>query len=282
VGIIGAGKVGSTLARLWHQKGFEIAAVFSRTPANAQRLAAQVGAEAIHERDNIFKLADLTVLAVPDDAIEVVVAAIRSRDLSGKAVIHTSGAHSAADLAPLAERGALTGSLHPAFPFADIESAMRLLPGATFAVEADSEPLRGWLEGLVLALDGQLLAIPPGGKAVYHAALVIASNYTVTLYSLAEGLLVSLGADRAVADRALDTLLLATVDNLRREGVPEALTGPLIRSDVGTIGAHLDALRRVDERLVEVYVQLARLSYSMLLARNVSPNTVERLFRESL
>jgi predicted short-subunit dehydrogenase-like oxidoreductase (DUF2520 family) len=131
-------------------------------------------------------------------------------------------------------------------------------------------------------LDGQLLAIPPGGKAVYHAALVIASNYTVTLYSLAEGLLVSLGADRAVADRALDTLLVATVDNLRREGVPEALTGPLIRSDVGTISAHLDALRQVDERLVEVYIQLARLSYSMLLARNVSPNTVERLFRESL
>ncbi len=149
-------------------------------------------------------------------------------------------------LAALAERGVQVGSLHPAYPFADVDTAISGLPGSTFAVEAQDEPLRSWLFEIVAALDGRALAIPPGGKAIYHAALVIASNYTVTLYALAESLLTGLGADKAAADAALDALLAGTVENLKAQGVPDALTGPLVRGDVGTIAAHLAALGAVD------------------------------------
>jgi predicted short-subunit dehydrogenase-like oxidoreductase (DUF2520 family) len=122
--------------------------------------------------------------------------------------------------------------------------------------------------------------VPPGSKALYHAALVIASNYTVTLYAAAERLLLSMGADRAAADAALNALVGVTVENLRRQGVPDALTGPLVRADVGTLAAHLRALRDADPALEEVYRALARLTYPLVEARGVSLDPIEHLLRQ--
>jgi predicted short-subunit dehydrogenase-like oxidoreductase (DUF2520 family) len=246
--------------------------VYSRNAVRARKLALQVGA--------VAALADLTLLAVPDDALPVVVSAFSSTAWVGKGVVHTSGAHAAAVLAPLKASGAMIGGLHPAFPFADVETAVERLHGATFAVEAEDEGLRGWLFGLVKALGGRVLMVPPGGKALYHAALVIASNYTVTLYAAAERLLLDLGADREAAAGALNGLLGATVEYLRGEGVPNALTGPLVRADLGTVAAHLRALRAADPALAEVYRALARLTFPMLQARGVPLEPIEDLLRQ--
>jgi predicted short-subunit dehydrogenase-like oxidoreductase (DUF2520 family) len=135
---------------------------------------------------------------------------------------------------------------------------------------------------LVRALDGRIFVIPPDGKAIYHAAFVFASNYVVTLYAIAEKMLVGLGAEREVADNALNGLLAGTVANLRQQGIPAALTGPLVRGDAETIKLHLEALGRIDSDLVELYRQLARLSLPMLEARHIDISFVEQILnRES-
>ncbi len=224
--------------------------------------------------------ADLVLLMVPDDAIRATAALLVG--FSGKAVVHTSGAHDVTALAVLAEQGIMVGSLHPAYPFADVENAIRGLAGTTFAIETENTHLRGWLRNIVAALSGNVILIPMGKKALYHAALVIASNYTVTLYSVAETLLMQLGAEKVTADQALNTLIAGTVENLLSNGLPEALTGPLIRADVGTIAAHLQALETVDENLVEVYRQLARLTYPLLQARGVALDEIERVLEQDV
>ncbi|MBZ0277726.1 MAG: DUF2520 domain-containing protein [Anaerolineae bacterium] len=276
IGIIGAGKVGSTLAYLWHQSGCEICAIHSRSEARAADLARQVGAAVCTSLNEVIDCSDLTVLAVPDDAIQSVAAALTVDDVRGKAIVHTSGAHDASSLSQLVERGGMVGGLHPAFPFADVPAAIRDLPGATFAIEAESPLLHSWLVELVRRLDGQVLVIPPGQKAIYHAALVIASNYAVTLYSLAEQLLTGLGADTVVADRALNPLVAATVRNLQQQGVPAALTGPLVRGDAGTVRLHLNVLNALDTDLAALYSQLARLTFPMLRARGVLIEEIEQ------
>ncbi|MBZ0284948.1 MAG: DUF2520 domain-containing protein [Anaerolineae bacterium] len=269
LGFVGAGKVGTSLARLWYNAGYTVKAVYSRTPAKANELAVRVGALVTDSADAVVAQCDLTLLTVTDDAIEIAASSIRASDLTGKAVIHTSGAHDASALRGLAVRMAATGSLHPIFPFADVETAVQSLPGAVFALEAMDERLRSWLERMVAALGGQILVVPPGKKAAYHAALVFASNYMVTLYAIAEGLLHGLGADRATAARALNPLMAGTVANLREWGVPDALTGPLVRGDLSTVAAHMEALASIDAGVAVLYRDLAQHSLPMLKARQV-------------
>ncbi len=275
--MVGAGKVGASLARLSFAHGYRVETVYSRTLDHAAALARWVEALAVDRLSDVR--GDLLLLTVPDDAIRQVSQALADAGFSGMAAVHTSGAQDASSLAALESRGVQVGSLHPAFPFADVETAITRLPGATFAVEAAQEPLLGWLRDWVAALDGRVLLIPPGGKATYHAALVMASNYTVTLYAASESLLLGLGADKAAVDQALNALLAATVENLRVQGVPDALTGPLVRADVGTIAAHLEAL---DQPLADVYRQLARLTYPLLRARGIAPDKIEQLFESTL
>lgn len=278
IGIIGAGKVGGTLARLLREAGYTIQTVYSRTQQHAAALAAQVGARAVNAPTD--GSADLTLLTVPDDTISAVAEVLAKSDLKSRAFVHTSGTQDVAALAAITARNGSVGSLHPAFPFADVETSIKRLPGAAFAVEADDEHLRDWLLDMVAALDGQALLIPPGSKALYHAALVIASNYTVTLYALAEQLLIGLGAEHAAAVAVLNPLVNATASNLAAQGIPGALTGPLIRADAGTIEAHLSALNAVDPAIAELYRQLGVLTLPLVAARGVNTEKMERLLNQ--
>lgn len=277
LGFVGAGKVGQTLARLWSGRGYSVGAVSSRTPASAEALAAQVGAPVVPLAE-MAAHAELILLTVPDDQIGSVVDALAKQNHNhGRGFLHTSGAFDASLLAPLAEQGARVGSLHPAFPFADTTVSLLALPGSTFAYQAEDPALRAQVLGLIASADGRPLPVPEGQKARYHAALVLASNYTVTLYALAQSLLLDMGADRDAANAALNALVGGTIENLRLRGIPDALTGPLTRGDLGTLQAHLQALTQVEPRLAHLYMELARLSFPMLEARGVETAPIAAL-----
>jgi predicted short-subunit dehydrogenase-like oxidoreductase (DUF2520 family) len=283
--VVGAGKVGTALAPLLYAQGYRVETVYSRTSDHAEALARLVDAQAVESLDDVT--GDLVLLTVPDDAIAGAAAALAGSRFEAKAVVHTSGVYDAGALDALKSAAVQVGSLHPAYPFAGAGVADEALTGVTFAVEAGEERLRGWLLGVVDAVGGRPLLIPPNGKALYHAAMTILSNYTVTLYALAERLLTGLGADKASADHALDALLAGTVENLRVRGVPDALTGALSRGDTGTITAHLKALSHletqngVDSDIRAGYITLARLTYPLLRARGIALDEIDALLKDT-
>lgn len=268
LGIIGLGKVGTTLARLYAERGYNIAATASRHTPTAPA--------------DVVRAADLTLICVPDDAIRVVVAQIVSDMpvLSGKAIVHTSGAHNAYALNPLLERGASVGSLHPAYPFADVESAVTGVIGATFAVESADEWLTTWLTALVDALHGQIIRVSADQKTLYHAALTIASNYTVTLYAVAQALLRSTGANERAISEALNGLLAGTLKNLQLQGVPQALTGALVRGDIETIRSHVAVLNGTDAEIAHLYRQLGKATLPYVRARGTPTYFLEMVLEK--
>ncbi|MBL8164953.1 MAG: DUF2520 domain-containing protein [Anaerolineae bacterium] len=280
LGFVGVGNVALTLARLCSAAGYRVVAVYSRTVEKRTALAADMGALAAESADAVIESADLTLLTVPDDAIETVARSIRVSNGAGKAVVHTSGAHDAALLSSLASQGVMTGSLHPAFPFAKTGSEAEALRGVVFAVEAEDSSLRDWLAELVTALDGVVLELAAANKAVYHSALVFASNYTVTLFAIAERLLMQTGADRELVAQVLLPLLSGTIENLRRQGIPMALTGPLVRGDHRTVSAHLTALEGLDEQIAHLYRELAQASLPLLAARQINTNAWQEFLQE--
>lgn len=277
LGIIGAGKVGRALARLCTHAGYTVVAVYSRSTAQAEGVMLQSGAQVVARPAEVVARADLTLLTVVDDAIYTVAAELAQSEVAGKAIIHTSGSRSVDVLAPLVERGALVGSLHPSYPFANPDAAD--LRGVMFALEAENDVLRGWLLDMVAALGGSAFVVPPGQKAAYHAALVFVGGFTITMYAIAKQLLTDLGADETAARGALLGLMSGVVENVRANGIPDALTGPMVRGDMGTIAAHLQALHATPEFL-EVYKMLTRLSFPLLDARGVDVERIEALLQQ--
>lgn len=272
---IGAGKVGTSLALAWQACGIPIVGIHSQRHASAQALAQRLAVPAYDasELPALIRASDLVFLTVPDDAIAPLAHALSAYDWQGVAAIHTSGAHGQDLLSPLLARGAHIASLHPALPFAQPEANIARLHGASFALETSSASLAEQLQQLVQALQGHIIHIPAGKKAQYHAALVFASNYGVTLYAIAEKLMLDLGADKTSADNALNSLLSAMLDNLRALGVPEALTGPIVRADLGTLERHRDALQ--DASLRQLYRHLAQQTLPLAQARGIATDLLD-------
>jgi predicted short-subunit dehydrogenase-like oxidoreductase (DUF2520 family) len=270
IGFIGAGAVGSALARALAGRGALVAAVTARTPAHATALARVLpNATAMAEPAEVAAACELIILAVPDDAISALATSVPWP--AGKSVVHLSGAQGAEALAAAAERGMRVGALHPLMTFprdtlgTPVEQILARLAGCTWALEAADARLAAVLARLVAALDGRVVRLAPADRVPYHIAGVLASNYVAALLGTAVHLWQPFEPDAQAALRALLPLLKATVANLEAVGLPDALTGPLARGDSGTVAAHLAWLdthagTSPDAALRDAYVALARLA----------------------
>ena len=254
IGFIGAGTVGTALATRLSQKGARITAASSRSLISAERLASSLPhCHAYSSPQEVADVAELIFITTPDDAIAEVANEVHWHP--GESVVHCSGAHSLDILKPANQAGANAGSFHPLQTFADINQAVENLPGSTFTIEAE-EPLLSTLKELTSLLDGNWIELKPGDKVVYHAAAVFACNYMVTLVELATDLWQTFGVPQKEATKALIPLLRGTVNNINNIGLPDCLTGPISRGDLGTISKHLTALEDKNPSLLAAYKQL--------------------------
>jgi predicted short-subunit dehydrogenase-like oxidoreductase (DUF2520 family) len=253
---IGAGRAGSALATALHEAGHTIAAVHSRTPAHASALADATGAVVTASPAAAMRLAAVTFATVPDAEIGRVATALGASGeaFPGRALVHCSATQGPGALAAVLSTGAVYGAFHPLQALAGAQSA-RLLRGSSFAIEAD-EPLRSTLEGLVADLGGHVLALPASGRALYHAAAVLAGNAPLALLARATALLEEAGIAHDDAHRALAALLSGAASNAAEGGSAAALTGPVVRGDAATVARHLDVLA-ADPNTRELYRRLS-------------------------
>lgn len=252
IGIIGAGKAGTALARGLSRAGYTVTAVASRSPASAYKLADRLpSAVAFDNPQAVCGAADLIFITTPDAAIAETAGGLRVRP--GFMVCHVSAATSVAVLDPLQAQGAITGVFHPLQAIGSLAEA-EILPGITFAIEAE-EPLKGLLRQMASRLGGRNVELSGADRVLYHVSAVIASNYLVALVSLAAGLWQNF-ATREQATRALLPLVRGTLDNIENIGIPDCLTGPIARGDAGTIKKHLEALVESAPQALDAYREL--------------------------
>ena len=265
VGFIGAGTTGTALAVTLAQKDYPVIAVASRTLASAEALAARIsGCKVYKSVQEVADTAQLVFITTPDDVIAKVAAEISWHDKQN--AVHCSGAHSVDILKPVIKYRASPGCLHPLQTFASVEQAINNIPGSTFAVEAQ-EPLLTILKDMAIALDGEWVALKAGDKVLYHAAAVFACNYLVTLVKLATDLWQTFDVPQEKATKALMPLLRGTLNNIENVGLPNCLTGPIARGDLGTIKKHLDALEKETQILFGMYQELGLQTIPIALAK---------------
>jgi predicted short-subunit dehydrogenase-like oxidoreductase (DUF2520 family) len=265
LGFIGAGTVGTALAVRLNQSGYPVVAVSSRRRTSAESLARAIaGCRVFDNNQAVADNAELIFITTPDDAIAPVVSQVKWHP--GQSVLHCSGADSVDILQPAREAGAKLGAFHPLQTFASAQQAMENIPGSTFALEAE-EPLLKTLKDMATALDGQWVELEAKDKVLYHAAAVIACNYLVTLVKLATDLWQTFGVPPPQATKALLPLLRGTLHNIDTVGIPQCLTGPIARGDIGTINKHLDALKATTPNLLSTYRELGRQTIPIALAK---------------
>jgi predicted short-subunit dehydrogenase-like oxidoreductase (DUF2520 family) len=173
------------------------------------------------------------------------------------------------------------GAIHPLQTFASIQQAIENLPGSTFGLEAEGE-LLDTLKGMAQDLDGTWVKLVAGDKVLYHAAAVVACNYLVTLMKMATDLWQTFGVSTPEATRALLPLLRGTLNNLENVGLPNCLTGPIARGDLGTIKKHLEALDKSAPALLSTYRELGLQTIPVALGKGKIDRTRAEEMRQLL
>lgn len=235
--VLGAGRAGRGLARALRVAGVNVVGLHGRErvdPADEISTGALPAAAAA---------ATIVLVTVRDAQLDDVLRDLADALLQpGAVVLHASGSADPPALALLRQRGHPAGTFHPLVPLVDPTRAAATLRGAWVGVDGDAAA-QACGRALAAQLGAQVLVIPPGRKAAYHAAAVLVSNFPPVLLALGERVLAEAGIDAATARSALLPLWLAAAENVRHAPVATALTGPVVRGDAVTVRANLDALR---------------------------------------
>ncbi len=256
IGVIGAGRVGAVLAAKLVSGGYRLAGVSGASAASALRIETMLPGTPVLAPADVARRCDALILAVPDDSLIAVSEELAASGAirAGQFVLHTSGRHGLDALAALTRLGARPIALHPAMTFTgtlvDVDRT------SVFGITA-ADPERPFATELVSALGGSPMWVAEADRALYHAGLAHGANHLVTLVAQSMDLLAAAGADDPAA--VLRPLLTAALDNALHYG-DAALTGPVVRGDVTTVRAHIDAFAeaRVPDATIDTYLELAR------------------------
>lgn len=250
-GIIGYGRTGRVFARAFTEKDVSIKCIFSRRLPDDPWLAEN----RIPCCNRISQFPDdvnFLLLCVPDRELPQLAEILSGvRALSqGVTVAHMAGAYSAEVLAPVRQWGAEVLSWHPVQTFTGRETP-ECLNGVTFGIDGDPRAVEIG-ERIARMLGGIPCRIEPTMRAQYHLGAVFACNMVTALIGIAIDLMRESGMSEKRAVQAVTPLISSTVNNINLRGLPDSITGPVIRGDVETVRNHLDSLRSVPQ-VREVY-----------------------------
>jgi predicted short-subunit dehydrogenase-like oxidoreductase (DUF2520 family) len=263
--LLGAGRLGRTLARLWAERGvFTLGDVVTRTPASAAAAVRFIGQGRPRAGSGGATLGDVVLLALPDDRIGATVAALATdaRLPPGAVAFHCSGALDAELLAPLRVAGAAVASVHPMHSFADPAASLASFAGTFCAIEGDA-PAVARLEPAFTAIGGRTVRIAAAAKLLYHAGGVFAANYVIALFAGATRLVEAAGVPAAEARALLAPLLRGAVENGLALGPEAALTGPIARGDSDLVGRQAQAVAQHDADLGALYRALGQATLAL-------------------
>ena len=238
VGVVGAGRVGAVLGAALRAAGHILTGVSAVSDVSRLRAEALLPGVPILPADDVASRCELLILAVPDDVLPELVAGFARAGVfrPGQFIAHTSGGYGIEVLAPATD--SLPMAIHPAMTFTGTSVDLSRLHDTPFGVTA-AEEIRPVAEALVVEMGGDPIWVPEDARVVYHAAMVLGSNYLNVLVNESISLLKEAGMQDPA--RLLTPLMSASLDNALRFG-DKSLTGPIVRGDSRTVAKHLAAL----------------------------------------
>ena len=270
--IIGPGHVGRGLVRAFRASGVEVVGLHGKRPSGVATSTGALPKE--------MATANVVIVCVRDPQLddtidEVIAAAGDGRVARGTVILHTSAIAEPAGLGRLNRSGYSSGTFHPLVPFSDPEISAGLLRKGWIGIDGENEA-KNASRRLAGHLGARTLDIPPGKKPAYHAAAVISSNFPAVLASVAGHLLHDIGVPDSSAYQAVESLIGGALANMKQALPDDALTGPIVRGDIETVGKHLRALEKHGSAL-EVYRALSAAAVEIARYRGVDQKKLAAL-----
>ena len=284
IGFIGAGMVGKSLAVVLSRNGYTVSSVSSRSFNSAKNFSNLIPAcKPYYDPNHVADNCDIVFITTTDDSICNIATNIRWK--CGQGVIHCSGVASTDVLSEATKKGAITATIHPLQTFSSVEDAVETLPGSTFAIEATGQMLR-FLKSMTVDLQGVPVYLKPDDKPLYHASVVMMGGLLTGLAGAVADMWNELGIERNTALKSLIPMIEGNAATLKSVGMPNAIAGPYVRGDIGTIRKHLMALSTQTPHILPVYCQMALASLPYALEKgNVSESIaldIRRLLEDFL
>ena len=184
--------------------------------------------------------ADITILAVSDDAIADV-----SSKITNSFVVHTSGSSSIEDLKNTSNKGVFymlqTFSKDKEIDFSKIP----------FCLEAENKEDYLLLETLAKAIGIKVYNINTEQRKAIHVAAVFVNNFTNHLYKIGNDIC----EENKVPFEILQPLIDETSQKIKILSPKKAQTGPALRNDKKTIENHLELLNIEQQRIYKILTQ---------------------------
>jgi predicted short-subunit dehydrogenase-like oxidoreductase (DUF2520 family) len=270
IAIIGAGKVAHSLVPALVKCSYNVEAIQSRNLLSAKKLAQKYSVK--HCADSLKEIpagVRIFLISVPDSEIKKTAEKLSSLNFNFKQsfFIHFSGVEDISVLSSLEKKGAATGSLHlmQTFPTKRIIS----LKGVHVALETNDERAYKLLMKLSKDLQLKPFMIRSEDKVYYHLAGVIGSNFLAGNLYNSEELLSLCGIDKKESIEILKSTIFTTLENIKKFGGANALSGPIDRGDYKTIKKHISALKKLnrskDKKDEAPYLLRSYLVQSLLL-----------------
>jgi predicted short-subunit dehydrogenase-like oxidoreductase (DUF2520 family) len=188
----------------------------------------------------IIPQADITIIAVSDDAITEV-----SSKIKNNFVVHTSGSVAMNDLKNNSKKGIFymlqTFSKDKIVDFSEVP----------FCLEAEHIEDYKLLEKLAKSIGKKIYSISSKQRKTLHLAAVFVNNFTNHLYKIGNDIC----KENKVPFEILQPLIKETASKIEHLSPKEAQTGPAIRNDKKTIQNHLNLL---DQNQQKIYKTLTK------------------------
>ena len=276
--LIGAGRVGQTLAHLWHRhKTFTIQDILTTQLQSAEAACATIGAGTPVVSVQAMRPADIWMIAVPDAQIEIAVATLQQLNTaqqvhtSGQSpiIFHCSGALSASLLTSLATLGFCTASAHCILSFASVPAALQQFNGTACALEGDAIACQ-FLQLAFTSIGAQCFQVQSENKVLYHAAAVFATNFLPVIQKVAEDAWLASGVPDKLIPQLRASLLQNAAQNIIRLSPAHALTGPAARGDIQAIEKQAGVVNAWDMLAGNAYIALSQLALRIQASKSSS------------
>src|SRR5690606_30235405 len=225
--LIGSGNVATHLGNAFAALGYNITQIFSRTLANANRLAEVLSTQATNNLDQLDKTADLYLLAVSDQALAQLVQSL-PKDLPG-IILHCSGGTSMEILADFDQYGVI----YPVQSFSkDVAVDLSATP---FGIEANNKQVYTILTSIISKITTTVFPCASSQRLAIHTAAVFANNFSNAMFQVAEELL----TEHQLPFDLLRPIIKESADKVQSRSPKLVQTGPAIRNDKITMDSHL-------------------------------------------